>query len=88
MLHSQYVLGWAAFIKQRQSEQRSKRLRPSYEEGELRDRGLEKLPDRSFQESDFPEAVRKAAATRYESPCNKFLLAPGVQTLPLKPSSG
>jgi hypothetical protein len=100
-------------MKQRQPKQRSKRPRPSCEEGELRDEDLEKLPDRRFQESDFLEAVRKAAATRRrwcadgcidscfehaqacaetcrccESACNNLLFAVGVQTLPLKPSSG
>ncbi len=51
-------------MKQRQPKQRSKRPRPSYEEGELRDKGIEKLADSNFQEGDFLKLVKKAASSR------------------------
>lgn len=38
-------------MKQRQLQQRSKR--PSYEEGELRDKSIEKVRDPTFRESEF-----------------------------------
>lgn len=54
-------------MKQRQPKQRSKRPRPSYEEGELRDKSIEKLADPDFQESDFLKLVKKAASRQKES---------------------
>ena len=55
-------------MKQRQPKQRSKRPRPSYEEGELRDKGIEKLVDPNFQEGDFLKLVGKAATQRRKRP--------------------
>ena len=46
-------------MKQRQPKQWSKRPRFTCEEGELRDRGPEKLRDRSFQENHFPGLSEK-----------------------------
>jgi hypothetical protein len=42
----------------------SKRPRPSHEEGELRDKSIEKLADPDFQESDFLNLIKKAASSR------------------------
>ena len=51
-------------MKQRQPKQRSKRPRPSYDEGELRDKSIEKLRDPNFQEDDFLKLIKKAAKGR------------------------
>jgi hypothetical protein len=48
-------------MKQRQPKQRSKRPRPSYEEGELRDKRIEEKFDPNFQRKDLLNLIRKAA---------------------------
>jgi len=51
-------------MEQRQPKQRSKRPRPSYEEGELRDKSIEKLMNPDYQRGDFLELVKKSAKPR------------------------
>lgn len=58
-------------MRQRQPKQRSKRPRPSYEEGELRDKSIEKLADPNFQERDFLKLVKKAATSSQEKPSSQ-----------------
>ena len=47
--------------RQQQTEKRSKRPRPSYEEGELRDKSLEEKMDPKYQRETLQRMIRKAA---------------------------
>ena len=49
----------------------SKRPRPSYEEGELRDKSIEKKQDPNFQPTDLVDLVRKAVSARHPKGQNK-----------------
>lgn len=45
----------------KQTKNRGNRPRPSYEEGELRDKSIEKLADPNYQKSDLMKLLKKAA---------------------------
>jgi hypothetical protein len=45
----------------------SKKTRPSYEEGELRDKEIEKLQDPDYKREDFLKLVKKSAKPRRKS---------------------
>jgi hypothetical protein len=51
-------------MKQRQPKQRSKRPRPSYEGGELRDKSIEKKFDPTYRREDLMGLIKKAAKKR------------------------
>jgi hypothetical protein len=51
-------------MKQSQPKQRSKRPRPSYEEGELRDKSIEKLMDPDYRKGDLKKLLARAAKSR------------------------
>lgn len=55
-------------MKQRKPKNPSKRPRPSYEDGELRDKSIEKLQDPGYQKSDFVKLVGKVASSRRKPP--------------------
>ncbi len=50
----------------RKKQQKKRSKRPSYEEGELRDKSIEKLADPNFQKSDLLKLIKKAAGSRQE----------------------
>jgi hypothetical protein len=45
----------------KQPKKRSDRRRPSYEEGELRDKSIEEKMDPSYQRKDLLDLIKKAA---------------------------
>jgi hypothetical protein len=45
-----------------------RRTRPSYEQGELRDKEIEKLQDPNYQRGDLFKFVKKAATQRRKKP--------------------
>ncbi len=53
-------------MKQRQPKQRSKRPRPSCEEGELRDKSIEEKMDPEFRRENLQRMIR--SVTEYWSP--------------------
>lgn len=61
-LHQQWRIGYNAAMRLRRKE------RPSYEQGELRDKEIEKLQDSDFQKSDFLKLVKKSAKPRQKRP--------------------
>ena len=47
---------------------KSKRPKPSYEEGELRDPSIKKMQDKAYQRKDLSRLVKKAASSRRPPP--------------------
>lgn len=47
-------------MKQRKQKQQSKRPRPSYEEGELRDKSIEEKFDPNYRREDLQSLIKRA----------------------------
>jgi hypothetical protein len=45
-----------------------RKTRPSYEQGELRDKEIEKLQDPNYKRNDFLKLVKKSAKFRQKRP--------------------
>lgn len=55
-------------MSEQKKPRKKKPRRPSYEEGELRDKSIEKLADPNYQKSDLMTLIRKAANSRRKPP--------------------